>query len=32
MTAAPAPLPVFDLRQLDDDYYANPFPVYAALR
>lgn len=32
MTAAPAPLPAFDLRQLDDDYYANPFPVYAALR
>ncbi len=32
MTVAPAPLPPFDLRQLDDAFYANPFPVYAALR
>ena len=32
MTAAPAPPPTFDLRHLDDAFYANPFPVYAALR
>ena len=32
MTVLAAPLDGFDLRRLSDDFYADPYPLYAALR